>query len=286
MRRRRSRRSPRTYRPAGRPGGRRDLLGRIGIPRDVALRAMTEPPLELVGVRCRRLGQRERERMARACGRSGLIQRAGSLCSASCQRPIRSKIELIDRGDSRPPGRRDATLAADKNTANESPDASLGRSCSSSRRVLSSPTTRARGRRATRPVTGWQCSCQRRASHPASPVGGYRRGRSTRSWSRMGAGVTPSTATRLAGSARCAPARSPPLVRVRVGRDNGDGRLRARTAAGHRSRHYIARYTDPPRGDRGVRQVDPPDDMFAGIAANVVIPRPPARHCGGCWSTS
>jgi hypothetical protein len=43
--------------------------------------------------------------------------RAGSPCSASCQRPICSQITLIEREESRPSGRREPIEAADRNSA-------------------------------------------------------------------------------------------------------------------------------------------------------------------------
>lgn len=50
-----------------------------------------------------------------------------------------------------------------------------------------------------RPVSRRRCSCRRRASRRAGGAGGSHRGRSTRSWSGSGAGMTPTTAIRCAG---------------------------------------------------------------------------------------
>ena len=49
-----------------------------------------------------------------------------------------------------------------------------------------------------------RCSCRPRVSRRVGLVGGSRHGRSTRFWSASGTGMTLSTATQLAGSARCA----------------------------------------------------------------------------------
>ncbi len=110
-----------------------DLLGRVRVAGDVALGAMSEAALQFVRVGARRLRQGEGERVSEVgiiVGRRGLIRRSGSICSASCQAPMRSRIRLIALGDRRPPLRRLRTLAAETNNAVESASTSRGRSCS------------------------------------------------------------------------------------------------------------------------------------------------------------
>ena len=66
----------------------------------------------------------------RSWGRSGLMWRSGSVCSASWIRPMRSRMVLMLRPESRPSGRRLLTDAADRNNAVESLVVSNGRSTS------------------------------------------------------------------------------------------------------------------------------------------------------------